>query len=441
MNAKGKQGTDTPKNVLITRFIVPFYFDPKIKRFDEAETSSEGKWKLSPKNDQESDLYRFINNCFIEKESSEADSDPLPDNSSALAAMYDYYLEKNKLPTFKYTKEDGSQTNISPEKIGLILFKTGVGFWWIEIRLNDRDLFIDFNNEFKELARINRIGTEITRTIEDNTRVPENAFYHNDKIYKYVDNTYRGVMVREQLDLLGCTYEFVSSRKTDHGDLPDKALLFNYAIFNSSENFERESYRLTRGYSNNYKISDSLKIDILKPFDNVIMCATSEGCGYYGVKQSEHDVVVEYPKIAKDYFRLYILALYPSFSLLSFSDRIARKLTLSPEEYGRYSSAIYNESRELNTEIMYLSKSIYSSVSFVQHQNDFYDFVIKKLKIREGIKSISTGIDALRDLQRNLENEKSEKRGRILNIILAIISIVGILQSVSAVFDIIDFFK
>ena len=101
-------------------------------------------------------------------------------------------------------------------------------------------------------------------------------------------------MVREQLDLLGCTYEFVSSRKTDHGDLPDKALLFNYAIFNSSENFERESYRLTRGYSNNYKISDSLKIDILKPFDNVIMCATSEGCGYYGVKQSEHDVVVEH---------------------------------------------------------------------------------------------------------------------------------------------------
>ena len=39
--------------------------------------------------------------------------------------------------------------------------------------------------------------------------------------------------------LIELAYEFVSSRKTDHGDLPDKALLFNYAIFNSSENFER----------------------------------------------------------------------------------------------------------------------------------------------------------------------------------------------------------
>ncbi len=420
-------------DVLITRFIVPFYYDSTETEFDKLEVVSAGKWKLAPHNNQESDLYSFINDGFM-------DSSSLMGRENALAASYCFYLTKNQLPTYKYTKEDNSQTNISSERIGLILFKTGIGFWWIEIKLNNRSIFIDFTNEFKELARANRIGMEITKTIEKNTEVPKDAFFHNEKIYKIVDDTFRGVMVKEQLDLLGCNYEFVSSRSTGYGLLPDKALLFNYAIFNDSKDFDKDVYHLTRGYSYKYRIANSSLEEMMHPFDNVIMYATSEGCGYYGVKKVQVDTVVEYSKVAKDYFTLYILALYPSFSILRFSDRIARRLMLSPKEYSRYSKSIYNESNDLNTEIIFLSKSIYSSVSFVQHQNDFYNYVVQKLRIREGIGSISTGIEALRDMQRNLNAEETEKRERVLNVILAIIGIVGVLQSVSAVLDIISYF-
>ncbi len=61
-----------------------------------------------------------------------------------------------------------------------------------------------------------------------------------------------------------------------------------------------------------------------------------------------------------------------------------------------------------------VNKSVYASVSHVQHQNDFYEYVEKQLRIKEDIKSITMGLEALADLQKiRLKENAARERERI----------------------------
>ncbi|MCR4788912.1 MAG: hypothetical protein K5888_10005 [Lachnospiraceae bacterium] len=419
-----------------TRFIIPFYFDTTNLDFDDLENRDQDHWELSKKDSQESDLYEYITDSLLRKDYYTRFRDNI------LGAVYKY---KGRRCSFRHeyytdTENKENKSDIGCAGIGLYLFASGIGFLWMELKINDNRIIVDFVNEFKEMVRSDsRISTIVTKDIDKDTVIPENYIFKNDKIYKVIDKTnYRGYYVREILNTLKCDITFIPSRNTQKGDLPDKAIIFNHVKLDEKD-FEETAYRLTRGYNRNYIISDSEYDNMMHPFGNVILFATGEGCGYY-VKGGKE--FVDGSKIMSDYFTLYILALYQTYSLLRISEKIASDMPTSPDMYDHFSKKIHGKLKMINTDLnVFMAKSIYSSVSFVQHQNNFYNYIIKELRIREDIESISSGIVALRDMQTNLEKDVEEKRERIINGILTFLAALGILQSFSAILDIISFFN
>jgi hypothetical protein len=56
-------------------------------------------------------------------------------------------------------------------------------------------------------------------------------------------------------------------------------------------------------------------------------------------------------------------------------------------------------------------KGMHTSVSTVQHQNDFYNYVKKRLMIQEDVESIRFGTEALVEMQ-HMRHERNEARQR-----------------------------
>ena len=52
-----------------------------------------------------------------------------------------------------------------------------------------------------------------------------------------------------------------------------------------------------------------------------------------------------------------------------------------------------------------------TSVSYVHHQNEFYEYLIERLRVKEDAESVTAGLAALKELQHEtlLEKEKEQK--------------------------------
>ena len=67
-------------------------------------------------------------------------------------------------------------------------------------------------------------------------------------------------------------------------------------------------------------------------------------------------------------------------------------------------------------------KSVHTSVSHVQYQNDVYNYIAKRIRIKENVESLTAGVDFLEELQETREEQKrmqqekktAEKRQREL---------------------------
>ncbi len=430
-------GKDKLKTGLTTRFIVPFYYDRNVLKFYDLAGKSD-KWAISNKNRQESDIHDYIMDGIIVSSEGDEDVRHAVNCDYAMACNYDY---KGEMPTYRFCFDKASDDTvpIKIRKIGLSLFENGIGFLWYEVFVSEARVYVDFVNCFKELVRKDDPIVRVKKLqIEDNSPIPEDARNIKDRIYECHDHSYRGLWILELLGTLGCNVEFIPNRQSGGVTLPDKALIFNHAVFAETGDIAEYAFRLTKGYNSNYKVPAGIEQEMLKPFENVYYYASGEGCGYYTYVS---DVNVDAGKIMKDYFTMYLLALHQVYSLLRYSKRVAQNLPISSTVYLRYSPQLYQELQRINTEInTFLAKNIYASVSFVQHQNDFYNYLITKLRVRENVKALSAGIDALRDMQGDLETEKKARREKRLNLVLAIVAILGVLQSIVAAWDIYNMF-
>ncbi|MCR5221382.1 MAG: hypothetical protein K6D90_00755 [Lachnospiraceae bacterium] len=121
--------------------------------------------------------------------------------------------------------------------------------------------------------------------------------------------------------------------------------------------------------------------------------ACNEGCGYYVIAEEDNrnffkkGMAVNF---MSDYFLLYILALNNRYSLIRFAERIGNELLSDAAAYlspGINADSNINNNRErrdlydleqkvtrLVTEIdVFITKNLRASVSYVEHQSDFYD--------------------------------------------------------------------
>lgn len=233
--------------------------------------------------------------------------------------------------------------------------------------------------------------------------------------------------------------------------VPDKALLFTYAVFDdfcgdgpSDEQFLKAAYELTNGYKKSYRMNSETAADMYRPFQNTLWYATREGCGYFVKSAGDSEDFFRHnmrAKVINDYFILYILLLYQSYSLLRFSIAIMENLPANPGIYMTDTGRSMEILRKLNCEInTFLVKGMHTSVSFVNHQNLFFCYVMEALHIEKDIKSVTVGLNALLELQNSIEKrqealaEKQEEEQRrraddAMNDSLGLISMLAIISA------------
>ncbi len=343
------------------------------------------------------------------------------------------FEHRNKLPQLRYKEsEEAAESKWHIRQVQIHLFHTNVGLLWYELEpleaAPDPDSLILMQNRFKECSYTDDYFTVFHRGSSKDDPGSYGAF----NAAKWLAGL---------LNPLGrITYLNGSCKKQDE-ICPDRALIFNYVLLESPKTvpygqLQTYAFRLANGYNEKYLPSPQALAQSIQPFEDVCMYACRGGCGYYAVVNEENKRFFAGnfdESIRKEYFFLYILTLYQSYSLLHFSMRCASEFTADPLAYNRedLGGQLDVFVAELNA---FLMKGMHSSVSSVQHHNDFYQYLRTRMMIQEDIESLKIGTEALAQIQharreheerllREAEDAKERARDRRQNIALAILSL------------------
>lgn len=481
------------------RYIVPFEtpdlsYDAACKAINSykdnpynllgGQQSLNGSWiQTSLKTDDtEQDLYDYIINEF-------SCSEGEYNNSNGLGNFwkYEYGSDKNEpILNLKFYREKKTPKGIEYSgpydlqisEMGLYFFRNRLGFLWYEIAFPETENnktfteneLITFQNLFKEINR----GRFPLLWVERNYLSISNEFSCNwrlqqEELKKQYFPILLGDWVAKRLDFLNAKY--LAPRKNEYGNLiknmygkeisraevvPDKAVLFSYVVFKRDNGWSMDDYdysvvyHLTNGYKNSYEIDVSAIKQIGTPFSNVCWLATKEGAGYYAWTEENSSNFIfftqtRYDRIMGDYFLLYIKALFQSYSLLKYSMDIAEKLSPNIDDYMDISDnaiSVQEKITSIRTEIsLFLAKGTVTSVSHIQHQNDFFEHCLKQLRIDDDIRSVTAGLAALDELQKKSlianEQEKDQQMKNAENRIQLSLAAVAFLACVSTFTDII----
>ena len=408
-------------NLKLARYIIPFSYEGN---YSDACTKINFNWELRKPPDTEQDIYEYIADSLYstEKAISESENDIgslwVPKKGS-----------KIRLPRLLYIDSvSNEQFKIYSHEIGLSIFRNGIGFVWYDISLRhmdtsfvtDADIIINFQNKFKELNRKSNISRIV---LEEN----DSSFV----LGEWIENTLLADITGKRFypGRIHCSNSGYSTK------VPDKALLYTYYIaFGDMDTQEllKLNYRLSSGYDTKYKLLNSIVENCFTPFENVVWKITKEGCGC-SVNTDENDSFFTrlfVDKVRNDYFILYLLLLYQSYSLLMYAEKIELKMSANPK--------FYLESKD-NTKIQLLLaemstftlKSTHTSVSHIQHQNDFYEYGMSMLRIREDSESVSAGAESLGEMQKLVEEKEKEKNESVINTALALLSVWAFFSAIS----------
>ncbi|MGN0168502.1 MAG: hypothetical protein ACI4AB_10695 [Acetatifactor sp.] len=434
------------------RYIVPFAFEAgeqEVAGLCEKLTGNSGEvnWVYEPPKEKEQDIYQLFEDTFRPNRRNHENigfSLKLTGQDATGEILRIRYRRGDELPEYGF--------HIS--EAGLYLFRTGIGLFWYEIQENaeqetslDMEELILFQNRFKEL----------------NSSV---FFWYDDKNPKYSEDGSKkpnyvaeflleqkeagctlGYWIKELLDGLGCEINFYPNRKYCKNPeilVPDKAILFSYLVgeAENEEDIEEAAYYLSSGYNRTYLMPEDIREKMFRPFRGAYWYATKEGCGYYVQNHSVNEFFFSNympNKIASDYFVLYILLLYQSYSLLHYANKIEKDMSADFRVYKDAAPGVAEWLEEFETEInVFLIKSVYASVSHIQHQNGFYEYVSKQLRIREDIDSLTLGLRSLDELQQMRQRKRDEEQEEKLSTALGVLSLLAIISGFSDGFGFVD---
>lgn len=446
-------------NQYVSRYVVPFhyksqhYFDlyEQLKNNSfinsEARLPKDGTWiekgfwenyKSDSKKISESELFSFI---FTNLQSDSA-------TRSNIGSSF-IYKTGGTLFNAEYEASDVS-IPFDCADLGIVLFKTGVGFIWYDIRIKKAtsiESYTDFQNEFKELARPN-----------NSAFIQQTGYDKDNKVRKYSPFC-MGLWLLKTFPFSETQISFwsdkrvVSSEKTTF--IPDKALLFQYVFCNglSREQIIRTLFVLANGYNQKYNPSESIFSSAYLPFSNEgfliskagMACVTTDTDSNADFFQNQFK-----QKYMTDYFFIYILLLYQSYS----SENYCRYLTELPAQTETFLTDPDGlvDLEDLNARInLFLIKGIFNSVSNVPHQNDLYKYGQKQLSVRNEIDALTIGLNSLYNIikekqslieqkEKQSDEEKSKIREESLNRSLAIFGLITAISAALDALNLIDWF-
>lgn len=425
------------------RYLVPFLFKENGREtFDEIVTriSAMPAWELQDmtRHEYEQDLYDMILNAFQKNA-----------DQSNIGCSFIYKKTGETFPKLSYSTK-GEKIRFHISEAGMFLFRTGIGFFWYEVKFDDTitiDQLISFQNQFKELAcrnyltPIKGLGCCVFET-DDDARQP---FLMGYQIH---ENILGKLQLQKWLYFASRPYTVDAQTEIQ---IPDKALLFNYVVFpqemkEQTEEIYDRIFCLTSGYNRRYKRKSDFSSGLYEPFDKAYCYATAGGCGYYAIVQADNwnfYTRVLFHKIMTDYFLMYVLAIYQSDTLLKYSHDIEQDFPAELSAYEKEPHEILKLLKDMETKInVFLVKSVYASVSNINHHNNFYLYLVKKLKIKANIDSLTAGLHALQNLQQMRESEeleekteREERQRKVvedrLSLVLGLISIMALLSAIA----------
>ena len=403
----------------VSRYVIPFYFDyendgyTKIVKYfidDEKDYRALGlpkdcKWikcgfwehcKTEKKSQPEMDIYTYLLEILVDDEGISVDN-----------LGTSYVLKTNgSLFNLQYIKsEEKEGINFRCNTLGTLLFRNGIGFIWYDIEFGKNismEEYVNFQKDFKELARTH---SKIFRK-----RIGQNE-YEVFCLGKWIVNI---------LDSSELGIKFWAERKTELNNneqkisIPDKSLLFQYMFIDKVKEQERMdlAFKVANGYDIKYNSPSNLKNEIYEPFGNTCFYTSNAGTIYVASDNESNAKFFEdnfRGRYVRDYFFIYILLLYQTYSSTHYS-RLLAKLPAevkSIESDKKYIELLENIHSQIN---LFLVKSTYESVSNIQHQNGAYIYGKKALRIEEDMKSLTVGLEALRGIERERQKMFDEEK-------------------------------
>ncbi len=396
--------------------------------------------------------------------------------------------------------QDGFMLKIT--NVGLLLFRNGVGFFWYEVEfLNgkgkekqlDSSQLVEFQNRIRELNRgyTRKQGSFFWKVKKSNKRPLysiEDVNKQNNSNYKtyltpfsfgqWVYDSIRFLpvhyfadrtstyddMLKESMDNLGIKLrgdEEEQAGEQKYGEqkdikhknrVADKAILFTYAVLSYKDGMdsamERRSlaYHIANGYKESYHLSEEVSNTIKRPFDEVYWYATKEGTAYLAWPGEDNKTVFTdtmVSKVKSDYFTLVLKALYQSYSLLMYAEKIQTEISADYRDDDSLENSVPNLYKEIN---LFLTKSMATSVSHIHHQSEFYNYLKQQLHIQDDVKSVTVGLDALDSLQREQryrkeqaiqkdQDEQEKRRDEKIQGIMGLFTLLGVFSACVDCYD------
>ena len=327
--------------------------------------------------------------------------------------------------------------------LGILLFRNGIGFIWYEIEFKKEvsiDEYVEFQNEFKELARTHG---ECFKKKTGFDKEKREGIYETFCLGEWLSK-----MVAA--DDLGIRFWAERETKKEDGNIvriPDKALLFQYLFIEQTKDQERNNiiFRIANGYNEKYNAPENIDENLYKPFGNTCFYVSNAGMACVAKKEDTNEAFFDgqfREKYVRDYFFIYILLAYQSYSCAHYS-RLLTKLPADAEKFNEqieYAKKLESLNEEIN---LFLVKSVFESVSNIHHQNGVYIFGKSALRIEEDIRSLTIGLGALEEMvedkrkqkeqqEKDAEKKKLEERDHKINHALIIF---GFMVVVSAWID------
>lgn len=401
----------------VSRYVVPFYFEYRDNGYDKIRErlKENSKWEQAAfwgsKENSEMDLYSYLPAIFQE------------DESKRNLGVTFHYIMNGKRFEMKY-QVDVKSIPFDIKDLGMLLFRNGIGFIWYEIefkRIDSTADYLDFQNDFKELAR--------TRS----TKFVRKVGYDKERREDILEPVCMGEWLVNMLPPIDVQISFWAERTTNvrgnNLNIPDKALLFQYLCLD--EKIEGEmatmAFRIANGYDEKYNAPDDIEKQIYRPFKNVCYYISKAGMACIATNGGSNKQFFEEQfsvKYKSDYFFIFTLLVYQTYSCAHYA-RLLTKLPADEKEFNRNIGHV-NKLESFTEQInLFLVKSVFESVSNVHHQNGVYTYGKQTLHVEADIKSLTVGLNALEDM------EQGKREGKINSAI----TLFGLLVVISTVLD------
>lgn len=423
----------------VSRYVVPFYFDyekdgyQRICNYFKKETNSDdslglskdGKWleagfwekyKSNKVVQSEIELYTYLLTIFRENEKEQKE------NLTSLGNSY-VYSTNGKL--FECRTVDKDKKSFKCKDLGVLLLKNGIGFLWYEIDFAGGEIavekYIEFQHEFKELAR--------AQTTKFERKIGYDEVKKEDICEPFCLGKWLADFLASKENGIRFWSERSISSDTEKDIIPDKALLFQYLFVDKAteKDCDNLAFHVANGYDMKYNAPSDMASHTYKPFGNMSFYISKAGmaCVVSNNNSNEHFFADQFrEKFIRDYFFLYLLLCYQSYSCAHYS-RLLTKLP-ADEKFFKKDSVFMDRLESLNSQVnLFLVKSVFDSVSNVHHQNEVYRYGKEVLCVNDDIQSLTIGLEALRDIEKD-KNDKEVNNA---------LSYFGLLVVISTLFD------